>query len=64
MALESLDLALTIEEKAERRCDASQMQWLRPWPRSLKGQLRGPGGEGEGKLGHGIGRVDFVQRGY
>ncbi len=36
MALESVDLALRMEEKAERRCDASQMQWLRPWPRSMK----------------------------
>ena len=40
-----MDWLLRIEVRAERRCDTSQMQWLRPWPRSVcwEQRVRGRG---------------------
>ena len=35
MAAERVDWLVRKEERAERRCEMSQMQWLRPWPRSV-----------------------------
>ena len=35
MAAESVDWLLRTRERPERRCETSQMQWFRPWPRSV-----------------------------